>query len=91
MLTCGHITLEGFFFSSSLAYFRGFVRVFIPRKKYDIKGEVCLITGAGNGIGRHLAVQMAKQSAVVICVDVKDEANVETAEMIKAAGGMAFA
>ena len=50
-----------------------------------------MITGAGNGIGRHLALQIAKQSAVVICVDIKEASNIETAEMIKASGGMAFA
>ena len=33
-------------------------RFFFPRKKRSVVGEVALITGAGNGIGRDLALQV---------------------------------
>lgn len=37
---------------------------------FSIKNKIIIITGAGRGIGRHLAVSMARHSAVVVCVDV---------------------
>ena len=40
-------------------------RCFFPRRKRCVAGEVALITGAGNGIGRDLALQMARLGAIV--------------------------
>ena len=40
-------------------------RFFFPRKKRSVVGEVALITGAGNGIGRDLALQMGRLGAIV--------------------------
>ena len=38
-------------------------------------GEVVLVTGAGHGIGREVALQMAKLGAIVICIDKNVENN----------------
>ena len=38
---------------------------------FSIEGKVVLISGAGRGIGRHLAHSMAKCSAFVYCIDKK--------------------
>ena len=38
---------------------------------FSIEGKVVLISGAGRGIGRHLAHSMAKYSAFVYCIDKK--------------------
>lgn len=35
---------------------------------FSIKGKVVIITGAGNGIGKHIAKKMAEQSAYVYCI-----------------------
>ena len=35
-------------------------RFFFPRKKRSVVGEVALVTGAGNGIGRDLALQVSE-------------------------------
>ena len=40
-------------------------RCFFPRKKRCVAGEVALITGAGNGIGRDLALQMGRLGAII--------------------------
>ena len=40
-----------------------------------ITGEVVLVTGAGHGIGREVALQMAKLGAIIICVDKNVESN----------------
>ena len=40
-----------------------------------IAGEVVLVTGAGHGIGKEVALQLAKLGAIVICVDKNVERN----------------
>jgi len=38
---------------------------------FSVDGRIVIITGAGKGIGYHLAVNMAKRKAVVYCIDIK--------------------
>ena len=38
---------------------------------FSIKDRIILISGAGKGIGRHIAHSMAKHSAFVYCIDKK--------------------
>lgn len=56
-----------------------------PTWKYkkDIRGETVLVTGAGSGIGRLLAIRFAQQGAKVICWDVQEKANNETIAQLK--------
>ncbi|GGF79303.1 oxidoreductase [Paracoccus acridae] len=56
----------------------------------DFEGRVALITGAGNGIGRQTAIEMARRGAVVGVNDLKDEFVAETLDLIRAEGGQAF-
>jgi 3-oxoacyl-[acyl-carrier protein] reductase len=39
---------------------------------FDLKGKVALVTGAGHGIGKEIALTLAKASADVIVTDVAD-------------------
>lgn len=51
-----------------------------------INGKVALITGAGQGIGRAVALRLAKDGADIALVDVKDDKLTAVADEVKAAG-----
>lgn len=55
-----------------------------------ITDKVALVTGAGGGIGRSVAIRLAAEGAKVAVVDVKVEGGNETVKLIKDAGGEAF-
>ncbi len=56
----------------------------------DMAGRVALITGAGNGIGKETAKQMAARGAIVGVNDLKEEFVSATVQEIRQAGGKAF-
>jgi len=57
----------------------------------QLEGKVAVITGAGNGIGRQVALDFAKEGAIVLVNDVNRSAADETVAMIREAGGQAEA
>jgi len=52
--------------------------MFIRRRKMLLKDKIALITGAGRGIGRQIALKMASEGASVIIADI-DEKTMEDA------------
>jgi NAD(P)-dependent dehydrogenase (short-subunit alcohol dehydrogenase family) len=56
-----------------------------------MKQKVALITGAGSGIGRATAQRLSVEGAQVACADAVAANAAETARLISAAGGEAFA
>ncbi|XP_073958426.1 17-beta-hydroxysteroid dehydrogenase 13-like [Choristoneura fumiferana] len=64
-------------------------RVFVPNEPKDIRGEITIITGAGHGMGREMALRFGKLGAVVVCVDINPKGNEETVKIIKDNGGKA--
>ena len=56
----------------------------------ELAGKAALVTGAGVGIGRAIALKMASEGARVMVVDLNEETAEETAALICDAGGEAI-
>jgi NAD(P)-dependent dehydrogenase (short-subunit alcohol dehydrogenase family) len=56
----------------------------------DLKGKAALISGAGGGICRAIAVAFAEAGAAVACFDINTAAAAETARLVTAAGSSAI-
>ncbi|KPP73055.1 epidermal retinol dehydrogenase 2-like [Scleropages formosus] len=78
-------TLQVFFLS---IYFNleALLKWFIPSRKKNVAGETVLITGAGSGIGRLLALEFAARGATLVLWDISNEGNWETAKLSKERG-----
>lgn len=50
---------------------------------FNLKGKVAVVTGAGSGIGKAIAIQLAKQGAQVCLLDLNETAASEVALEIK--------
>jgi NAD(P)-dependent dehydrogenase (short-subunit alcohol dehydrogenase family) len=60
------------------------------RERFDVSGRVCLVTGAGRGIGRDLALALGDARAHVAVADVDRAGAADTAKAIAARGGRAL-
>ena len=54
-----------------------------------LPNKVALITGAGSGIGRSIALLFAAEGARIVAADIDEASATETARMVSAAGGVA--
>ena len=55
-----------------------------------LKDKVVLVTGAGGGIGREMALLAAREGANVVCADLNEAGAKETASQINAQGSQAL-
>jgi len=56
---------------------------------YDLGGRAAIVTGGGSGIGRAVAVELARNGAAVLVADVAEDAADAVAEEIRGGGGTA--
>ena len=60
-------------------------------KKKRSYGSSAVVTGAGSGIGRSFAMQLAARGGQVVCADINLERAKQTAQEIGENGGIALA
>ncbi|NXA98469.1 RDHE2 dehydrogenase, partial [Melanocharis versteri] len=57
-----------------------------PLRKKSFAGEIVLITGSANGIGRQVALKLAPLGVTLILWDIDDEGNKETSRLVQENG-----
>ncbi len=60
-------------------------------ERFRLDGKVAIVTGAGRGLGRHMALALARAGADVVCAARTQSQIEETAEKVRAAGRRALA
>lgn len=67
----GHIGRLSFLFVLAVYfYILEIIKVLSPPKKKDVRNEIVLITGAGHGIGREIALEFGRLGARVVIWDI---------------------
>lgn len=72
---------------SVVYYLEAFFRLFVPSRRKSVEGEVVLMTGAGSGLGRIMALEFARLGARLVLWDIDEAGNLETARLIKETHG----
>ncbi|KAI4457044.1 pksb [Holotrichia oblita] len=69
------------------------IKAIIPnsyKQHKSIRNEIVLITGGGGGLGKLLALRLAKLGAVIVAWDVNDSGLKETVHAVEEQGGRAY-
>ncbi|MEI1681882.1 SDR family NAD(P)-dependent oxidoreductase [Acinetobacter baumannii] len=65
--------------------------ILFGKKDQPSRNAYAVVTGAGSGIGRSFAVELAKRGGSIVCADINLEAAKETEKLIEQLGQKAFA
>lgn len=65
--------------------------LFGKKKQKSSQNAYAVVTGAGSGIGRSFALELAKRGGTVVCSDINLDAANETVSLIETLGAKAFA
>ncbi|MDN8308038.1 SDR family NAD(P)-dependent oxidoreductase [Acinetobacter baumannii] len=65
--------------------------ILFGKKDQPSRNAYAVVTGAGSGIGRSFAVELAKRGGSVVCADINLEAAEETVKLIEQLGQKVFA
>ncbi|XP_066240639.1 estradiol 17-beta-dehydrogenase 11-like [Saccopteryx leptura] len=68
-----------------------FLKLFIPKRRKSVAGEIVLITGAGHGLGRLTAYEFAKLKSKLVLWDINKHGIEETAAECRKLGASAHA
>lgn len=80
-----------FMFRALIHFLRIFAKMCFPVSEKSISGQVAIVTGAGQGMGREIALELGRCGAVVVCVDIREDTNQETMRLVQQQRGLAFA
>uniref|UniRef100_A0A336MY90 Short-chain dehydrogenase/reductase 3 n=1 Tax=Culicoides sonorensis TaxID=179676 RepID=A0A336MY90_CULSO len=80
------IDLTKTFFKAFLLLLKTIYEFFVPRKFKDVSGQVAFITGAAKGLGKEIAINLAKKKCNIAVVDIDFENAKKTAEELKELG-----
>ena len=59
--------------------------------RYELENQVAIVTGAGRGMGRAIALRLSREGAAVTVADLKEDSAAKVAGEIEADGGKALA
>ena len=51
-------------------YIDALISLFVTKKPRSVTGKVVLVTGAGHGIGREIALQFSQRGAKLVLLDI---------------------
>ncbi|XP_050586222.1 estradiol 17-beta-dehydrogenase 11-like [Bombus affinis] len=92
IFTFSHLLYDLFVFSMRITFAMTVAafKMIVPPRSKNLLGETVLITGAGHGIGRELAMQLASLGCIIVCWDVDTEAIRSTMSLVSKNGGEAY-